>query len=572
MSNSELARSFELLADLLEIQGANRFRINSFRRSARILKDLVEDAAELDRDDRLAEVEGIGKGTLEKIREHLRTGSMVELAELTAHMPEGLPALLEVPGMGPKKVAAVWKQLDVGSLADLKQAIEAGRLQALPGFGVQSAKKIAQGIQFLERSGGRVPYGQALTLGEALAERVAAIPGVERVAIAGSLRRGCETIGDIDLLCTARDGGAVVQAFSALAEDGAVLAAGETKGSITIPLEQRRPVQVDLRVVPEESFGAALQYFSGSKAHNVRLRELAIRQGYKLNEWGLFDGAQQLAGAEEADIYQRLSLPLIPVELREDRGEFDADPAGFAALVTLPDIRGDLHLHTVASDGKCTVEDLAQAARARGYAYINITDHSRSSAIAGGLSIERMVAHIETVRRFDQSFDGLKILVGCECDILADGTLDYPDDLLAACDIVVASIHSATGQPAEVITRRTLAAIENPHVDIIGHPTSRLLDQRPANAVDIGEIARAAAATGTALEVNASWRRLDLKDLHIRQALDAGALICINTDAHRVEQLDAMRYGIVTARRGAAPRDRVLNTFGLERLLAAVKH
>ncbi len=567
MLNSELSKAFNLMADLLEIQGANRFRINSFRRTGRTLKEMVEDVAELAEEDRLQDIPGIGQGTADKIKEYIEHGRITELEELMGHMPEGLPALLEVPGMGPKKVAAVWKGLDVEDLGDLKGAIESGRLQKLPGFGEQSVKKIAEGIRFMEKSGGRVPYGQALPIAEALAEKVRQIEGVDQVAIAGSLRRGKETIRDIDLLCTAGDGAAVVKRFVEFEQVGSVLAAGETKGSVTVPLEDDREVQVDLRVVPEGSFGAALQYFSGSKEHNVRLREIAIKKGYKLNEWGLFHGDEQIAGTTEQEIYDQLGLACIPVEMREDRGEFDCDEAFIDSLISVEDIRGDLHMHTVASDGRCTLEELARAAKAMGFEYINIADHSKSSAIANGLSIERMERQIEEVRAFDKEFKGLKILVGCECDILSNGDLDYPDELLAECDIVGASIHSAMSQPRQKITRRTIRAMENPYVHIIGHPTSRLLNQRPASAIDIAEITKAAAQTGTALEINAAWKRLDLKDQHVRQAMEAGAMLSINTDAHDVDQLHQMRYGVATARRGWATVDRVINTMSLKKLL-----
>ncbi|MCH8967853.1 MAG: DNA polymerase/3'-5' exonuclease PolX [Planctomycetes bacterium] len=568
MLNKELANAFNLMGDLLEIQGANRFRINSFRRTGRTLKDLIEDVAVLVEEDRLLEVPGIGKGTAGKIEEFIEVGRIAELDELLGKMPDGLPALLDIPGMGPKKVAAVWKELDIEELGDLKEAIEDGRLAELAGFGEQSVKKIGEGIRFMETSGERVPYGEALPLAEALAEEVGAIDGVKRVAIAGSLRRGRETVGDIDLLCIASDGAAVVRSFVALGRVASVLASGDTKGSVTVPLGSAREMQVDLRVVPEESFGAALQYFSGSKEHNVRLREMASKQGYKLNEWGLFKNDKQVAGRTEEEIYAKLGLPAIPVELREDRGEFECDAAFIETLITMADIRGDLHMHTVASDGKCTLEQLAEAAKGLAYEYINITDHSKSSAIANGLSIERMEQQIETVRAFDKTFKGLKVLVGCECDILSNGDLDYPDDLLAECDIVVASIHSAMGQAKEVITRRTIKAIENPHVHIIGHPTSRLLNKRPATAIDVPEIVKAAVETGTALEVNSAWKRLDLNDRHVRHAIDAGAMLSINTDSHDTPQLQQMRYGVATARRGWATADRVINTMSLKQLLA----
>lgn len=566
-TNTELSRAFDLMADLLEIQGANRFRVNSYRRVSRMLKDLVDDLAKLAAEDRLEELPGVGEGTAKKIKQYIETGHITELEELMGQVPDALPGLLEIPGMGPKKVAAVWKELGVSELGDLKKAIEEGRLEKLPGFGKQSVKKIAEGIGFMEKSGARTPYGEALPIAEEFAEQVGKIKGVRRVAVAGSLRRGVETIGDIDLLCAAANGAAVVKAFTQLKPVKAVLAAGDTKASVKAELGDGREVQIDLRVVPEESFGAAWQYFTGSKEHNIRLRELAIKKGYKLNEWGLFKGDKQIAGRTEEEIYKKLGLLCAPPEMRENRGELECDQKVIDGLIALEHIKGDLHMHTTASDGRSTLAEMAAAAKALGYEYINIADHSKSSVIANGLSIERMEKQIEQVRTFAKKLKGLRVLVGCECDILSNGDLDYPDEILAECDIVVASIHTAMGQPKDVITRRTIKVMENPHVHIIGHPTSRLLNRRPASAIDIGEIAKAAAQTGTALEINAAWKRLDLKDLHVRHALDAGATLSINTDSHHTEQLRWMRYGVATARRGWAPKERVINTMSLKDLM-----
>ncbi len=428
------------------------------------------------------------------------------------------------------------------------------------GFCTRSAVDI-EGLAFLERSGERTPLGVALPIAEAFAEAVGALPGVKRVAIAGSLRRGQETIGDIDLLCEAKDGKTVIERFVSLDAVTRVLVAGETKGSVTVELDRRREVQIDLRVVAGESFGAALQYFTGSKEHNVRLRELAVRRKWRLNEYGLFDGEKSLAGRREEDIYMKLGVPCVPPELREDRGELGAG-AAFEDLVTLADIRGDLHMHTTASDGKCSIGEMAEAAKALGYAYIAICDHSKSSTIASGLSIERMERHIEDVRAADAAVKGIRILAGTECDIMPDGSLDYPDDLLAKCDWVVASIHSAMGAGGKGKlsgTDRTIAAMENPWVCAIGHPTGRLIGRRAPMAMDMAAVVEAAAGTKTMLEINASWQRLDLKDIHVRQALAAGVMLTINTDAHHVEQLGQMRYGIKTARRGGLPVSAVAN-------------
>ena len=435
-------------------------------------------------------------------------------------------------------------------------------------MGVASVKKISEGIAFLESSGGRTPLGIALPIAEMFADRVRALPGVDRVEIAGSLRRGAETIGDVDLLCASGEGAAIVRQFTEFDGVRRVLAAGDTKGSVTIELADRRELQIDLRVVETDAFGAAWQYFTGSKEHNVRLRERAVRRKWRLNEYGLYHEKRRIAGESESDIYKKLELSFVPPELREDRGEFDR-PSDAADLVTLKDIRGDLHMHTVASDGKCTIEAMACAAKERGYKFIAICDHSKSSTIANGLTIERMKKHIRAIRKVDEAIEGIAILVGCECDILSDGSMDYPDDLLAQCDWVVGSIHSAMGKGGSgklSPTERTIAAMEHRYVCAIGHPTGRLINRRAPMDLDMQTIVKTAKRTGTMLEINASWRRLDLKDLHVRLALDAGVVLTINTDAHHTDQFAQMRYGIMTARRGGATVKDVANCLTLASL------
>ncbi len=568
MINAALARAFARIADLLEIDGENAFRVNSYRRAARTIKSLAEDVADVAATGRLTELPGVGKGTAERIDQYIATGRIDILTELETKLPEGLPALLEISGMGPKKVALVHNQLGVTCLDDLKKGIASGTVADLPGLGATSVRRIAEGIAFLEKSGGRTPLGVARPIAQELTDRVRTLPGVKRVAVAGSLRRGAETIGDIDILCEANDGADIVRRFTEFDGVRRVLAAGGTKGSVTVELEGGRELQVDLRVVSGDSFGAALQYFTGSKEHNVRLREIAVRKKLRLNEYGVFLGDESIAGQEEGDIYQALDMPCPPPELREDRGEFDAD-AGFDDLVTLDDIRGDLHMHTTASDGRCSIAEMAAAARQLGYEYIAICDHSKSSTIANGLSIERMEQQIEHVRAANAMVEGITILVGTECDILSDGSLDYPDDLLAKCDWVVASIHSAMGSgTAKKMspTERTLAAMACRYVTTIGHPTGRLINRRPAMELDMAAVVRGAAETHTMLEINASWQRLDLKDLHVRQALAAGVTLTINTDAHHTEQLGQMPLGVLTARRGGAGRGTIANCLSLTAL------
>ncbi|GJM24476.1 MAG: DNA polymerase/3'-5' exonuclease PolX [Phycisphaerae bacterium] len=561
----ELAGAFERIADLLEISGSDAFRSNSYRRVSRILKNLTDDIVALREANVIAEIPGIGKSTAAKIEEYLDSGKIKVLEDLKKKLPSGLPDLLRIPGLGPKKIALFYRELDVENFDDLEAAIEDGALAKLDGMGAKSVQKIADGIAFLKTSSGRTPFGLALPVAEALANYLREFGTIEQLEIAGSLRRGCETIGDIDLLCAHDDGEALIKHFVGHPSVKRVLASGATKGSITIPVRDEREIQVDLRVVPADSFGAALQYFTGSLDHNVHLRGLAQKQGLKLNEWGLFSGEESVAGAEESSIYEKLGIVYVPPELREDRGEFDPD-LKIDELIAIGDLRGDLHMHTTASDGKNSIEEMANAAIDLGYEYIAISDHSQSSVIANGLPVDRMWEHIDAIRQADKSIDGIKIFAACECDILPDATLDYPDDVLAACDLVVASVHFAMTRKKPSPTERTIAAIENPYVTIIGHPTGRLIHKRPAMDMDIPTIIEAAVKHSTVLEVNSSWQRMDLKDVHVRMAVDAGVKIAIDTDAHSTGDLSRMHYGVRTARRGFVRKQDVVNTLPLAEL------
>jgi DNA polymerase (family 10) len=570
MANRELANLFSQIADLLEIKGEDTFRVNAYRKVSRAVEGLTEDVADLLAAGKLDSVPGIGKSTTEKISQYVKEGKIDKHEELLASVPEGLPALLAIPGLGPKKVQAAWKHLHVESLNDLKKAIDSGKLAELSGFGAKSVENIREGIEFLERSAGRTPLGVAWPIAKALAESLKVAARLKHVEIAGSLRRGRETIGDVDLLCASDEGERVVKTFTTLPMAKAVRVAGDTKGTILVGTPEGGDLQVDLRVVPAESFGAALQYFTGSKEHNIRLRELAVKKKWKLNEYGLFDGDQQIAGKDEPGIYRKLGLPFIEPELREDRGEVDRANS-LPTLITRDDIRGDLHMHSTYSDGRNTIEEMAMAARRRGYDYIAMCDHSRSEAIANGMSAERLLKQIGEIRELNKRLKGVTVLAGCECDILSDGTLDYPDEVLAECDIVVASVHMGMGQERAKVTRRTIQAMESPHVTIIGHPTGRLLGKREAMDLDIDAVIKAAVETHTALELNASWQRLDLKDTHARQAAEAGAMMAISTDAHSTDQLDQMEYGIRTAKRAWVTKDQVINTrtlAGLRKFIA----
>jgi len=554
VKNHELAQVFDQIADLMEITGEDPFRVNSYRKVARVLEDLPEDVEQIAAEGKLTALPGIGKGSAERIEQYLKTGKIHVHEELLAKVPASLLQLLRIPGMGPKTVAMVFRQLKVTDLAGLTKVIDEGLLQDMPGMGKKKVEAIKQGIEFLERSAARTPLGIALPLAEELVEDLRTIKGVRRVQPAGSLRRWAETIGDIDILVQADDGGSVIRQFVEMPQVKEVLSAGQTKGSI----RTTEDIQVDVRVVPAESFGAALQYFTGSQAHNVRLREIAVKQKLKLNEYGLFKKDKQLAGSREEEIYDKLGLPYIVPELREDRGEIE-QARNLPKLIELKDIRGDIHTHTIASDGRNTIEQMAEAAKQIGYQFIVITEHSQSSRIANGLTPQQMAKHAKNIRKVADKFKDIDVLVGIEVDILTDGKLDYPDSLLSELDLVIASLHSGLSQETRTITARLLKAMDNPHAHVIGHPTGRLLGQREAGAIDMAEVIKHAAATGTALELNASWQRLDLNDVHLRQARPAGVKVAIGTDAHDTEQLHYMLFGVATARRGWLEKSDVIN-------------
>jgi DNA polymerase (family 10) len=588
MANATLSAIFSQMADVMEILGEDRFRINSYRTVARVIQEMPTDVEFLLETGRLAETPGIGKSSLAKIEEFVKTSEIKAHRELLAKLPPTLLDLLTIPGVGPKSVKTLYDKLHISSIAELKKAINDGVVETLPGFGEKKAAAILRGIEFLEKATGRIRLDQALIAAHVVTDYLRPLPGVDRIETAGSLRRWAETIGDVDLLvCSAparaskgtpygvttneQTAEQIIESFTTAPFVERVLAAGGTKGSAVIRTETT-PVQVDVRVVPAESFGAALQYFTGSKAHNVRLREIAIKAGLKLNEYGLFKDDATVAGAVEQEIYEKLGLDFIHPLLREDRGEIDAAKRrALPKLVRLEDIRGDFHTHTVASDGSNTIEDMAQAAKEQGYEFLGIADHSKSSAIANGQSPQRLAQQIKEIHRINAKLKGITILAGAEVDILADGNLDFDDELLADLDFVVASIHSALGSARERVTTRTLKAMDNPYVTCIGHPTGRVIGYREAMDLDMPAVIDHAAQTGTALEVNADPSRLDLKDVHCRMAVEAGVKLAINTDAHSAGGLGLMPFGVATAARGWAAKADVLNTFGLAKLKTLLK-
>ena len=564
--NDKLADIFQEMADILEIKGGDRFRINAFAKASRVIGDLTDDIEDIGPDaKKLTALDGIGKGTAERIIQFLEDGKIDDHEDLKASIPEGLLPLLSISGLGPKTIALMWNEAGIESLDDLKEKLKGDELTKLPRMGEKKLESIRKSIAFAESSGGRINIGRALPWAKWFAEQLRQLKEVKNVAWAGSLRRGKETIGDIDLLVAAadKDRGKIAKAFRDLEPVEEVLVGGSTKTSVRVNVAGAGPMQVDLRIVEPSSYGAALLYFTGSKEHNVALRERAIKQGMTLNEYALTkeDSGDVVASQTEEDIYKALDLKWVAPELRENRGEIAlADKDKLPDLIKLADIKAELHAHTTASDGKWSIRELASAAADRGFHTIAITDHSKGQAQANGLDNKRLEAHIEAIHKVRDDMKGkITVLAGTEVDILSDGKLDYPNSLLKQLDIVVASPHAALSQNPAVATKRLLKAIANPYVTILGHPTGRLVNRREGLSPDMKKLIAAAKEHGVALEINANCWRLDLRDTHARAALDAGVKLAINTDAHGPADLDQLTYGILTARRAGATKDDVIN-------------
>lgn len=559
--NTDLAVCFEEMATLLVLTGANAFRVNAHTRVARAIEEL---ATPLPNDlAALQAIDGIGASSAKKILEFIETDEILELHTLRAKVPRGLTNVLRVPGLGAKTVRRLWTELGVESVADLKQVLADGRVADMDRMGAKTVQNLVDAIAFMESSGGRIRLGLATTLSENI--RSALADGTTKNAAAGSLRRGKDTIGDIDVLVAGTDPAAISATFESMRNVTKVIVSGETKSSVRL----EDGVQADLRVVDEHAFGAALLYFTGSKEHNVKLRERAISMGLRLNEYGLFRGEENIACATEEEIYAALDLPFIPPELREDRGEFTREIP--SDLIRVEDIRSDLHTHTTASDGKLSIDELAENAKAAGRRVLAITDHSRSSAHAGGLSIDALLEHASAIREANDRIEGITLLAGSEVDIHKDGSLDYPDEILAQLDVVVASPHAALRQDSDAATKRLVAVALHPLVNVIGHPTGRLINERRGLEPDMSKVIAAAIEGNTALEINANPYRLDLRDTHVRAAADAGALISINCDVHQAGQFDHVRFGVATARRGWLTAPQCINTWDETTLLAWLK-
>lgn len=572
--NNELSQLFKTFAAVMEIKGESPFKAIAFSKVSRILKDATFDVRKLCEEGKLADVEGLGASSCKIIKEYVESGRSADFEEVAASVPPGLLPLLDIPGLGPKTIALLWKQRGVTNLEELVKAIDGGALAGLKGIGDKKIAAIKDGIALRSQAAQRMGIVDALPIAKSLVEKLRQLSQVKQAEIAGSLRRRRETIGDVDLICSLKDlssGSAVSAAFVKFPEVERILGQGTTKASVITA----GGLQVDLRIVPADNFGAALLYFTGSKDHNVKLRGRAQGMGLTLNEWGLYrldeydkaakktgeaPSVKPVASKTEADVYAKLGLAYIEPELREARGEVEAAvEKKLPKLVSRADIRGDLHTHTTASDGNASIEQMAEAAAALGYEYLAITDHSKSQVIANGLTVERLLKHVKEIHKVGERLKGIKLLAGCEVDILADGRLDFEDKVLAELDIVVASPHVALKQDAAKATDRLLRAIENRYVQVIGHPTGRLINRREGLPLDIGKIVSAAAANGTALEINAGYPRLDLSDIHARAAIAAGCTLSIDTDSHSIEELPSITFGIDVARRAWVEPAQVIN-------------
>jgi DNA polymerase (family 10) len=556
--NAEIAEIFETLADLLAVRGDNPFRIRAYRNAARTIRGNSRSMAELLAEGRdLSELRNIGKDLAGKIATIVETGRLPLLDELSSRTPKALSELMKIEGLGPKRVKVLYEKLRVRSLADLERALRRGRVRELPGFGPKTEQMISERLERFAAREQRWKLIDAEDVAEPLVRYLRDISGVKQVEVAGSYRRRKETVGDLDLLVTAAGSSPVIERFVKYDEVAEIVSQGKTRSTVRL----RSGLQVDLRVVPQVSYGAALYYFTGSKAHNIAVRRIAAGRKLKLNEYGLFRGDQRIAGRTEQQLVKALRLPLIPPELREDRGEIEAARRGrLPRLVTLDDIRGDLHCHSRATDGQDSVEGMARAAKERGYDYVSINDHSRHVTVAHGLDRKRLLAQLRQIDRLNGRLRGIVVLKSIELDILEDGSLDFPDELLAELDFTVCAVHYRFDLPKKKQTERILRAMDNRYFNILAHPTGRLINEREPYAIDLERIMQAARERGCILELNAHPDRLDLDAAACQMAKDKGVKIAVSTDAHRAEDLRLMRFGIDQARRGWLEAGDVINT------------
>lgn len=575
MTNADISAAFDEIAEILDFQAANPFRVRAYRNAARVIGDHPQPLARIVADDakQLVEIKGIGKELAEKIISLVNTGEIAMLTELRSQVPESVLALMRIPGVGPKKAAQLHQQLGIQTLDQLKAACEAGQVRVIKGFGEKMEQTILAGLSIAATATERMYWSAADEIAKTLREFLGSCKSIEKLEFAGSYRRGRETIGDLDILVVSTNASEVMDRLAEFGAVAQVLGRGDTKMSVRLA----NGLQVDLRVVPRESFGAALQYFTGSKDHNVIMRGMAKQKGLKINEWGVYriEGDQEtyIAGASEKDVYDTLGLPLFPPEIREARREFDwAKQGELPTLIELDDIRGDLHMHTTATDGKASIEEMIAAAQARGLKYIAITDHSQRVSMARGLTPERALEQWKEIDRIRKTLDSdFTLLKGIECDILEKGGMDLPDEVLAEADWVMASIHYGQKQSRTQITERMLGAIENKWVSAISHPTGRLINRREPYDIDLDAVYKACEKHGKLLELNAHPPRLDLNDVQCAAAKDHGVPIVISTDAHATSELGMMRYGILQARRAGLTKADVANTRTWKQLQKLVK-
>ena len=562
--NAEIAEMFDRMATLLEIQGANPFRVRAYQNAARTIDGLAQSLADmLDEGEDLSELPDIGKDLASKIAEIVDTGRFAALEEVERQVPIGLLELRRLPGLGPKRVQALHEKLDISNVSELKKAASNHKIRELPGFGVKTEERILDALSRYSEKERRHKLSDVEEIADAYLTHLRAVEGVKEAIVAGSYRRRKETVGDLDVLVTCTDGAAVMKQFIGYDEVKTVISRGSTRSTVVL----RSGLQVDLRVVPQVSYGAALYYFTGSKAHNVAVRTIAVKKNLKINEYGVFRGKRRIASKTEKDLFRSVGLRYIEPELRENRGEIEASKENrLPHLVSVDDIRGDLHVHTDASDGHDTTREMAEAARSLGYEYLAITDHSKRVTIAHGLDEKRLHEQIDAIDRLNATIRGIRILKGVEVDILEDGTLDLSDSVLEELDLTVCSIHSRLDLPRDKQTERIIRAMDNPHFTILAHPTGRLINQRAASDIDMEKVMEAALERGCYLELNAQPDRLDLDDVHCRMAKDMGLRLVVSTDAHAATNLDYMRFGVDQGRRGWLEPADVLNTLPWSKL------
>lgn len=567
MENTEFAKIFSEIADFLELKEENPFKIRAYRKAAQNIEALSENLESVYKEggrEALEKIPGVGEGIADKIEQIIKTGKLDLHQQLLKEFPKGFIEMIQTPGLGPKTAMLVYKRLKIGTVEELEKAAREGKLRSLPGMGAKKEESIIKGIELKKKIKGRFLLSEAATYTDAIVVALKKLKEVDQILPAGSLRRMKETVGDVDILVTSKKPAVVMDTFTSLPQVDRVLAKGHTKSTVIL----KNGLQTDVRVVDPNTFGAAAHYFTGSKQHNIQIRTLGVKRGLKISEYGIFKGKKRIGGSKEIDVFKSVGLPYIPPELREGTGEIEAAQKGkLPKLIELKDIKGDLQMHSTWSDGRNKIEEMAEYAKKLGYEYIAITDHSKAVRIAGGLTEEDVLKQIKEIDKINKKMKGITVLKGTEVDILPDGTLDLPDDILKELDVVVAAVHSRFKMPKEEMTKRIIKALKNKYVNILSHPTGRIIGKREPYQVDIEDIISAAKDTGTYLEINSLPERLDLSDVHARHAKEEGVLISIDTDAHATTQLEVMKYGVATARRGWLEKKDVINTQPLDKLL-----